>query len=99
MFIVGIDIGKRNHEATIIEQKDFIVEKLVNFDNTITGFNRLMETVSRITNNDVVFGMEATGHYWLALYTHLRKRLRYLRSKSIWLVELLEPHAMVQRMV
>jgi transposase len=24
--------------------------------------------------NDVVFGMEATGHYWLALFTHLRKK-------------------------
>ena len=74
MFIVGIDIGKRNHEATIIDQKGSIVGKSFSFANSITGFNRLMETVSRITNNDVVFGMEATGHYWLALYTHLRKR-------------------------
>lgn len=25
-----------------------------------------------ILNEPVVFGMEATGHYWLTLYTHLR---------------------------
>jgi transposase len=74
MFIVGIDIGKRNHEATIIDQTGSIACKAFRFANSITGFNRLMETVRRTTGNDVVFGMEATGHYWLALYTHLRKQ-------------------------
>ena len=73
MFIVGIDIGKRNHEATIIDQDGSIIGKAFRFANSITGFNRLKETVKRVTGNDVVFGMEATGHYWLALYTHLRK--------------------------
>jgi len=74
MFIVGIDIGKRNHEATIIDQAGSIICKAFRFANSIIGFNRLMETVRRTTANDVVFGMEATGHYWLALYTHLRKQ-------------------------
>jgi transposase len=74
MFIIGIDIGKRNHEATIIDQKGSIIGKSFRFANFITGFNRLMEAVRRTTDNDVVFGMEATGHYWLALYTHLRKK-------------------------
>jgi transposase len=73
MFIVGIDIGKRNHEATIIDQTGAIIGKAFRFANSFTGFNRLMETVRRTTGNDVVFGMEATGHYWLALYTRLRK--------------------------
>jgi transposase len=74
MLIVGIDIGKRNHEATIIDQKGSIIGKAFRFANSISGFNRLMETVKRTADNDVVFGMEATGHYWLALYTHLRKK-------------------------
>jgi len=73
MFIVGIDIGKRNHEATIIDQNGSTIGKAFRFANSIVGFNRLKETVRRVTGNDVVFGMEATGHYWLALYTHLRK--------------------------
>ncbi|MCL2009935.1 MAG: IS110 family transposase [Synergistaceae bacterium] len=73
MFIVGIDIGKRNHEATIIDQGGSIIGKAFRFANSITGFNRLKEIVKRVTGYDVVFGMEATGHYWLALYTHLRK--------------------------
>ena len=46
MYIVGIDIGKRNH------------------DNSHTGFNKLMDWVKNISGaDDVVFGMEATGHY------------------------------------
>jgi len=74
MFIVGIDIGKRFHEATIVDQKGSIIGKSLRFANSITGFNQLMETVRRTADNDVVFGMEATGHYWLALYTHLRNK-------------------------
>ena len=74
VFIVGIDISKRNHEATIIDQKGSIIGKSFRFANSFTGFNHLLETVKRTTDNDVVFGMEATGHYWLALYTHLRKK-------------------------
>ena len=74
MLIVGIDIGKRNHEATIIDQNGSIIGKPFRFANSITGFNRLMETIKRTSDDDVVFGMEATGHYWLALYTHLRKK-------------------------
>jgi len=74
MLIVGIDIGKRNHEATIIDQKGSIIGKSFSFANSITGFNRLMDALRNTADNDVVFGMEATGHYWLALYTHLRKK-------------------------
>jgi transposase len=74
VFIVGIDIGKRNHEATIIDQKGSVIGKSFRFANSFIGFNNLIETVKRATDNDVVFGMEATGHYWLALYTHLRKK-------------------------
>jgi transposase len=74
VFIVGIDISKRNHEATIIDSKGVVIAKSFRFANSFTGFNHLLETVKRTTGNDVMFGMEATGHYWLALYTHLRKK-------------------------
>ena len=43
-------------------------------ESTAHGFNKLMDWVKNISGaDDVVFGMEATGHYWLALYTHLHK--------------------------
>ena len=73
MFIVGIDIAKHNHEATLIDHTGKVYGKSLRFANTITGFNKLMGFVkSYVGDEEVEFGMEATGHYWLALYTHLR---------------------------
>lgn len=74
MYIVGIDIGKRHHEATIIDSLGHVQGKSLRFANTHTGFNKLLELVRKCAGEDeAVFGMEATGHYWLALYTHLRQ--------------------------
>lgn len=74
MYIVGIDIGKRHHEASIIDGQGNLHGKSLRFTNTHTGFNKLLESVRKTAGEaEVVFGMEATGHYWLALYTHLRQ--------------------------
>lgn len=74
MYIVGIDIGKRHHEASIIDGQGNLQGKSLHFANTHTGFNKLLEVIRKTADKDeVVFGMEATGHYWLALYTHLRQ--------------------------
>ncbi len=75
MYIVGIDIGKRHHEASIIDGQGNLQGKSLRFTNTHTGFNKLLEAARKAADRDhqIVFGMEATGHYWLALYTHLRR--------------------------
>ena len=75
MYIVGIDIGKRHHEASIIDGQGNLQGKSLRFANTHTGFNKLLEAARKAADRDhqIVFGMEATGHYWLALYTHLRR--------------------------
>ena len=75
MFIVGIDIAKHNHEATLINQDGKIIGKSLRFANKFTGYNRLMDFIRShaIDVSSVAFGMEATGHYWLALYAHLRQ--------------------------
>lgn len=74
MYIIGIDIGKRHHEATVIDSQGTIIGKSLRFANSHTGFHKLLKLVrSTAGENEAVFGMEATGHYWLALYTHLRK--------------------------
>lgn len=72
MIIVGIDIAKRNHEATIIDEYGKILGR-VGFTNSNSGGDKLLGfIVQNNPNNDtVVFGMEATGHYWLALYSFL----------------------------
>lgn len=75
MFYIGIDIAKRTHEAVIIDDQGKIVQRSFRFQNSCSGFNLLMERVRNITNQrpEVVFGMESTSHYWLALYTRLKK--------------------------
>ena len=66
MFIVGIDIAKRFHEASVIAQDGSLVRKALRFANSQAGYNKLMNMV-RGLNEPVVFGMEATGHYWMTL--------------------------------
>lgn len=75
MFIVGIDIAKRSHEAVIITEDGQIVRKAFNFRNNCTGYNLLMEQVRKLTRvkSQIVFAMESTAHYWLALYARLLK--------------------------
>lgn len=76
MVIVGIDIAKRGHEAVVIDQQGNTVLKPFRFANTHTGFNKLMDNIRRVCPDmsEAVFGMEATGHYWLPLYGHLREK-------------------------
>lgn len=71
MLFVGIDIAKRNHEASVIAQDGHVVRKAMRFANSQAGYNKFIDMV-RGLSEPVVFGMEATGHYWLTLYTHLR---------------------------
>ena len=72
MYIVGIDIAKRFHEAAIIDKTGNVVVKRIKFANSHAGFLKLMDAVRKL-DAPVEFGMEATGHYWLPLYAHLRQ--------------------------
>lgn len=76
MFIVGIDIAKRSHEAIVLEDSGKVVRKAFSFKNDVSGFRRLLDILSSLSphSNDFLIGMESTGHYWLALHSALRKR-------------------------
>jgi transposase len=73
MFIVGIDIAKRSHEAVIIDSAGNILVKAFKFTNDAKGFEKLMNSVRSLSSDLSLFefGMEATGHYWLNLYCKL----------------------------
>lgn len=75
MFIVGIDVVKRSHEVSIITSEGQIVHRAFSICNNCTGYNLMMEKVRKLTNikGQIVFAMESTAHYWLALYTRLKK--------------------------
>lgn len=75
MIIVGIDIAKRNHEATVIDESGKTLGRL-SFANSNSGGEKLLSFIEQNNsdNDMVVFGMEATGHYWLSLYSFLIER-------------------------
>ena len=57
MFIVGIDIAKRSHEATIITSEGDVVQRAFSFRNNCSGYNVLLGHVRKLTNqrNQIVF--------------------------------------------
>lgn len=73
MFFVGIDIAKKSHEVAAIDGKGNIVIKPFKFSNSMKGFEKLLTALRSLSDNlsDLELGMEATGHYWLNLYTRL----------------------------
>lgn len=75
MFIVGIDIAKRSHMVRVIDSEGQTVYKPFSIRNSCSGCNALLERLRKLTNHksEFLFAMEATSHYWLALYTRLRK--------------------------
>lgn len=76
MYIVGVDIAKRSHEATVIDISGNTIKKPFNFKNDADGFLKLISALDAISTNpaDFVIGMESTSHYWLALYSNLERR-------------------------
>ena len=73
MFFVGIDIAKNSHEATVIDERGNIAVKPFKFSNSLSGFEKFLTAIQNLSSDLSLFefGMEATGHYWLNLYTKL----------------------------
>ncbi len=75
MFIVGIDIAKRSHMVRVIDAEGRTVYKPFAIRNNCSGCNVLLGRLRKLTNqkSEFILAMESTAHYWLALYTRLRK--------------------------
>lgn len=73
MFYLGIDIGKNTHVASLLDNSSKPLFKAFSFSNTTEGANSLIEKLFAYINepSEVLIGMEATGHYWLSLYSFL----------------------------
>lgn len=72
-YFLGIDIAKTNHVASLINNNGDIVIRAIKFTNSNEGFNRLLNTIqSKLGDlSNIEVAMEATGHYWLSLYSAL----------------------------
>lgn len=75
MYFVGIDIAKHQHEACIIDDAGALVAKSLRFANNQSGGQKFLSWVAKAIGDcrDLCIGMESTGHYWLALYSFIRR--------------------------
>jgi transposase len=67
---VGIDIAKRMHEACFMDQAGQQIAKARRFRNTRRGVGALLDDLQQL-GEPATIGLEATGHYWLALHDAL----------------------------
>ena len=72
-YYLGIDIAKTNHVASLINNNGDIVIKAIKFTNSKEGFNKLLTTIQDKLKDlsNIEVAMDATGHYWLSLYSAL----------------------------
>lgn len=73
MYFGGIDIAKRQHEVCVLNAAGEQVLAMP-VPNDSAGADRLLRTLRSRLGPDpqvVTFCMEATGHYWMALYGYL----------------------------
>lgn len=73
MFYCGIDIAKYRHEATVIDESGTALLDSISFANSREGCEKLLALFEHlsVTKEELLVGMEATGHYWLSVYGYL----------------------------
>ena len=74
MYYCGIDIAKHRHELSILDETGENVLS-IHIANSQKGLEKLLDALKsfKIEPENILFCMEATGHYWLALYCQLRE--------------------------
>ena len=73
MFFCGIDVAKHSHAVLVVDDAGRVVQPAFSIENQRDSFEHLA-TVLAAFSEPVAIGMEATGHYWLALYDYLTQR-------------------------
>jgi len=71
MFYLGIDIAKVNHVASLIDENGTILVKSIKFTNSNEGLQKLIDSISNYDSSQIYCAMEATGTYWLSLFSAL----------------------------
>lgn len=70
MYYCGIDVAKRKHAIALLDDHGQPVHRPFTIDNTRAGFDQLWQALASLSG-PVLIGLEATGHYWWALYEEL----------------------------
>jgi transposase len=70
--LCGIDVAKRTHVACIVDRDGRLVAHARSFNNNQEGFQTLRARLQDAGGPEqVLIGMEATGHYWYSLHDFL----------------------------
>jgi len=72
MLFCGIDIAKRQHAVALLDEKGQLVQPILSIPNDRAGFDQLIQALP--DPDAVAVGLEATGHYWVALYDALTRQ-------------------------
>ena len=74
MFYIGIDIAKNSHEVCFLDEIGNVLDgNSFKIANTASGVDKLQKMFGKhaLSPDNSIVGMEATGHYWLVLYSWL----------------------------
>jgi transposase len=72
MYYCGIDVAKRKHTIALMDDHGQPVQRPFTIENTRAGFDHLLQALAQL-QGPVLIGLEATGHYWWALYEDLTR--------------------------
>ena len=84
MFYCGIDVAKRQHVVALLDENGQKMQPVFAISNDRAGFDRLIQALPGV--DTVMVALEATGHYWLALYdllTHQGYRVVVLNPLQV----------------
>jgi len=75
MWTLGIDVGKRRHHATLLDEDGKPVFRNVVFAQSRNGVDGLLARLAETGQSaaGIRIGMEATGHYWMVLFQELTR--------------------------
>jgi len=74
MLYLGVDIGKNSHVASMMDENSKIIFKGFSFSNTTDGGDSLLAKLTEYPVSEIEIGLEATGHYWLSVYSFLLEK-------------------------
>ena len=70
MWTLGIDVAKRRHNATLLDEEGKTVFRNFTFAHSRQGLHGLLQRLGATGQSPagIQIGMEATGHYWMVLF-------------------------------
>lgn len=75
--IIGADIAKQKHIARAQDYRGIEFGRALTFTNNRSGFQKLLTWIKSLMQDhdkqEVLFGIEPTGHYWMPLAQFLRQ--------------------------